>query len=55
MKRTMKETLAEIYEEAITVEKELCAIVFIIEDEPLKDSKGMVKRSQTSISKAKEK
>jgi len=35
----------ENYEEAIVVEKDLCTIGVIIDDEPAKDSKGMRKRS----------
>ena len=39
----------------IAVEKDLCAIGVIADDESTKDSKETGKRPQTSISKAKEK
>lgn len=55
MKRIVKETLAENYQEAIVVEKDLCVIGVIIDDEPSKESKYTGKRSQASIRKAKEK
>lgn len=55
VKLTMKETLAENYEEAIAVEKDLRAIEVIFDDEPSKDSKDMGKKSQATSIKAKEK
>ena len=50
-----KPTLIKNYEEDITVEKELCAIRLILDDEPTKDSKDTSKRSQASIRRDKEK
>lgn len=55
VKRTRKETLAENYEEAIVVEKDLHVIGVIVNAEPSKDSKDTSKRSQSSSSKAKDK
>lgn len=45
----------ENYEDVITVENELHAIVFILDDEPTKDSKSMGKRIQASMSRDKDK
>lgn len=53
VKRTTKPTLAENYEEAITVEKDLCEIGVIVDNESSKDSKDMGKRSQASLGEAK--
>lgn len=55
IKRVARPTLIEKYEEAIVVEKELHVIGVIVDDESSKDSKGMGKRPQTIVSKAKEK
>lgn len=43
------------YEEAITTEKELHVIEFIVDYEPIKDSKDTVKRYLAFVRKAKEK
>jgi len=55
VKRTMKQNLTKNYEYAIIVGKELSAIGVITGDEPAKDSKDTCKKSQASVSKAKEK
>ena len=51
----MKDSLAQNFEEAIAVEKDLHAIGVIVDDELSKDSKYMSKRSQPSLSKAMDK
>lgn len=55
VKRTTKQMLIKNYEEAIAVEKDLRAIRVIAVDELAKDSKYVGRRSQASVSKAKEK
>ena len=55
MKWTEKQTLTENYEEAIAIEKDLHATRVISDDELAKYSKDIGKRSQASVSKAKEK
>jgi len=41
----MKPTLSKNCQEAIDVEKDLCAIGVIVDDEPAKDSKDVGRRS----------
>jgi len=52
MKRAVKETFAQNFEEAIVVEKDLHAIGVIVDDESSKDSKETGKRSEASSNKA---
>lgn len=51
----MKQTLSKNFQEEINVEKDLHVIGVIIDDEPAKDSKYVGMRSQTTVSKVKEK
>lgn len=55
VKRAMKPTLLENCEEAIAVEKDLCAIGVIKDDEPTKDSRDSSKKPQAVASKGKDK
>lgn len=55
VKRVVKPTLLENFQEAIDVDKELCAIGVIVHDEPAKESKDKGRRSQNDMSKVKEK
>lgn len=50
-----KPTLLENYEEATIVEKDLCTIGVIQDDEPTKESKDMSKKSQAIVSKGRDK
>lgn len=55
VKRTMKPTLLENYEEAIAVEKYLHAIGVIKDDESTKDSKDVSRKYQVMANKGRDK
>lgn len=55
IKRVVKPTLLERCEGAIVVEKDLCTIRVIKDDESMKDSKDVRKNPQETMSKGKDK